>query len=220
MARGQVAARMEGDIYQGLYFWFHAASLFVERSRVVRVDLEHDAASGVDDVAVFYSDPGTNIGSGMCKADYYQVKYHVDLSSAYSPTAMIDPQFIHAKSSLLARFLNAYERISPDQPSIRLILISNWAWDSNDRLATAIRAADGALPEEFFTSSDRSELGKIRTNWRDHLGIADDHFRSFARTLRFDLGAFGRSAFRQWVYDRLALAGLYVPPANQAACPY
>jgi hypothetical protein len=54
MAHKQVGARTEGDVYQGLFFWRQAAGLLIPRSLVQRVDPEHDEATGVDDVAVFY----------------------------------------------------------------------------------------------------------------------------------------------------------------------
>ena len=51
MAQKQVGARTEGDVYQGLFFWREAASLLIPESLVIRVDIEHDVADGVDDVA-------------------------------------------------------------------------------------------------------------------------------------------------------------------------
>ena len=62
MALNQVGARTEGDVYQGLFFWRQAADLLRPQSRVERVVLEHDKAAGVDDVAVFYRQPGVNAG--------------------------------------------------------------------------------------------------------------------------------------------------------------
>ncbi len=44
MALGQVAARIEGDVFQGMFFWLQAAALLRPASGVVRVVLEQ----GVD----------------------------------------------------------------------------------------------------------------------------------------------------------------------------
>src|SRR5450759_413409 len=106
MALKQVGARTEGDVYQGLFFWREAAALLIPRLCVKRVDLEHDEATGVDDVAVFYEAPGIEAGGWLCTADFYQLKYHVDQRSAYSSINFIDPHFLspNAKSSLLEHF--------------------------------------------------------------------------------------------------------------------
>lgn len=104
MALGQVGARTEGDVYQGLFFWRQAADLLRPTSLVERVILEHDDANGVDDVAVFYRAPGVNAGGWQASADYFQLKYHVDNRDAYSADALIDPSFISAKVSLLHQY--------------------------------------------------------------------------------------------------------------------
>lgn len=95
MALGQVAARVEGDVFQGMFFWLQAAALLRPASGVVRVVLEHDKAAGVDDVAVQYAPPGINAGGRTCVADYYQVKYHVDSSSSYSASCFCDRSLFH-----------------------------------------------------------------------------------------------------------------------------
>jgi hypothetical protein len=111
MALGAVSARTDGDIYQGLYFWHKASSLFIKTSKAVQVMLENDAASGVDDVSVFYDTPGINDNGRSCVADYYQIKYHVNQSDSYSRDNLINPAFINAKTSLLQKFKNAYEKL-------------------------------------------------------------------------------------------------------------
>jgi hypothetical protein len=91
MALKQVAARIEGDVFQGMFFWLHAAMLLRPSSRVARVAIEHDQAAGVDDVSVHYAAPGINAGGRSCAADYFQVKYHVDRRSEYASDSFCDP---------------------------------------------------------------------------------------------------------------------------------
>jgi len=220
MAQKQVGARTEGDVYQGLFFWREAASLLIPESLVIRVDLEHDEAAGVDDVAVFYDGHGINAGGWQCMADYYQLKYHVDRRMSYSSDAMINPAFINAKSSLLQRFYQAYKNLSALTESFRLHLVSNWRWKDDDVLARMLREFDGALPQSFFSKGPKSKLGEVREQWREHLGVEADDFAAFAKTLRFQLDLFGRQYFKEWVNDRLARVGLRIPPADHAACPY
>lgn len=221
MALGQVGARTEGDVYQGLFFWRQAADLLRPNSLVERVVLEHDDADGVDDVAVFYRAPGVNAGGWQASADYFQLKYHVDNRDAYSAEALIDPSFINAKSSLLQRFHKAYAKLSKQEHvPFRLHLASNWRWKNDDKLASLMREFDGELPSKFFEDGAKSGLGKIREKWRTHLNLDAEAFTTFARTLRFQLDHFGRRDFKAYVYATLEAAGLRTPSADRAACPY
>ncbi len=220
MAERQIAARIEGDVYQGMFFWYQAAALSVDSSKVSHVELEHDEAAGVDDVAVFYEDPGITDAGRLCSADFYQLKYHVDQSYAYSSQALIDPDFIHSKRSLLHRFFRAYEKLRGRHKWFRLQLISNWQWRSDDKLACSIRERDGALPDRFFTDGEGSEFGKIHTSWQTHLGVDRETFDDFARRLRFGLNYFGRFGFKEMVCDRLASIGLRRIPADCESSPY
>jgi hypothetical protein len=221
MALGQVGARTEGDVYQGLFFWRQVADLLRPGSMVERVVLEHDDADGVDDVAVFYRAPGVNAGGWLASADYFQLKYHVDNRDAYSADALIDPAFINAKSSLLQRFHNAYAELSKQQRvPFRLHLASNWRWKDDDKLAALLREYDGELPGKFFKDGPKGDLGKVREQWRAHLKLEADAFVAFAKTLRFQLDHFGRRDFKAYVYATLEAAGLRTPSADRAACPY
>lgn len=220
MALKAVGARTEGDVYQGLFFWRQAAALLAPNSMVQRVDLEHDAAAGVDDVAVFYKPPGADAGGWAASADYYQLKYHVDRRDAYSAEALADPDFINAKSSLLERFHGAYKKLAGLGGRFRLHLASNWSLRDDDALGKAILEFDGALPDRFFTDGDRTALGKVRERWRSHLAMDRVNFESFGKALRLQLNHFGRRHFREWVYSELQLAGLRVPGGEHVASPY
>jgi hypothetical protein len=221
MALKQVGARTEGDVYQGLFFWRQAADLLRPGSMVERVVLEYDDADGVDDVAVFYRAPGVNAGGWLAVADHFQLKYHIDNRDAYSADVLIDASFNNAKSSLLQRFHNAYTRLSKQaRVPFRLHLASNWRWKGDDKLAGLLREYDGALPPKFFEDGARGDLGAIREKWRAHLKLGTGAFTAFARTLRFQFDHFGRRDFKAYVYATLEAAGLRIPSADRAACPY
>lgn len=220
MAHKQVGARTEGDVYQGLFFWREAARLLQAGSQVSRVDLEHDDAAGVDDVAVFYEHPGIEAGGWLCSADFYQIKYYVDRREAYCADAFIDPGFINAKSSLLQRFHGAHQRLAPVYSGLRLHFASNWRWRDDDALASVLREYDGALPDQFFSDGAGSRLGSIRERWRSHLSLEPEVFERFARTLRLELDHFGRRHFREMVHDRLSSVGLRLPQATESASLY
>lgn len=211
MAQNQVAALLEGHLYQGLFFWREAAALLNKRSSVRRVDLEHDAAAGADDVAVFYEEPGLLIDGWHCNADFYQVKYHVDLRKGYSPDLLCERRAGGNGSSLLERLHNAYKSVAGRYGGLRIHLASNWPWSGDDALAKSLREYDGSLPPDFFSAGPRSVLGKIRESMRSHLKLQQDRFVSFAKTLRFGLNHLGRRDFTRSVHDSLAAVGLRVP---------
>lgn len=216
MAINQVGARIEGDIFQGMVFWWHAAMLLRPSSKVARVTIENDKAAGVDDVSIQYVSPGIDAGGRQCAADFYQVKYHVDHSSEYASDNLCDPSFIKATRSLLQRFHDARQRLGDADGWHRLHLISNWRWSTNDKLAPLLRLSDeGALPDRFFSAGPRNELGKIRIAWRDHLNLTDDAFDDFARRLRFRVDYLSRREFKESLNERLINVGLREIPTDK-----
>jgi len=206
-----VAPRLEGDEYQSLFFWYHAASL-LSKDTIKEIHYESDDVDGVDDLIIYYNSLGVDAGGWNSMADYFQIKYHVDNRNRYGSEAIIDPQFINCKKSLLQRFYDAHEKITNlGSGCFRLFLVSNWQWDQNDPLLSSIRDTDGSLPKSFFEERKSQRIGKIRESWRRHLNIDEQSFVSFAEKLRFQMNHFGRRDFKENVMDRLHVAGLVVP---------
>lgn len=216
MALTQVAARIEGDVFQGMVFWLHAAMLLRPSSRVARVSIENDQAAGVDDVSVHYVPPGINAGGRSCAADYFQVKYHVDRSSEYTSDTFCDPAFVNTTRSLLQRFHDARSRLGNANGWYRLNLISNWQWASSDKLGPLLRQSEeGALPDRFFSEGVRSGLGKIRTAWREHLALSEEDFEDFARRLRLRVDYLSRPALKELLNERLISVGMREIPVDK-----
>ncbi|MFH0871605.1 MAG: SAVED domain-containing protein [bacterium] len=203
-----------------MFFWYEAAGLLIADLKTRLVVLEHEEASGVDDVAVFYDPPGVADAGKACMADFFQVKYHVDQREEYCSEGLIDPDFINAKTSLLKRFHDAYWRLRGKYEWFRLHLASNWRWKTGDVLAKSINERDGSLPEGFISGNSGRSFSKIRDAWMTHLSIDAMEFDDFASRLRFDLNHFGRHGFLQRLNDRLRLVGLKPVPVNCSANPY
>jgi hypothetical protein len=221
MALNQVAARMEGDVFQGMIFWWHASMLLRPSSKVVHVTIENDSAAGVDDVSIRYAAPGIDAGGRQCAADYYQVKYHVDRRSEYAADSFVDPSFINAARSLLQRFHDARSRLGDADGWHRLHLISNWQWSATDKLGPLLRLSDeGALPDRFFTDGRRSSLGQIRTAWRDHLELTEADFEDFARRLRLRVDYLSRRELKESLNERLINVGLREIPVDKTQNVY
>lgn len=215
-----VGPRQEGDEYQSLFFWYHAASL-LSKDTIKEINYESDEVDGVDDLVVFYNEPGVDAGGWNSVADYFQIKYHVDNRNRYGSEAIIDPKFINCKKSLLQRFHEAHEKItSLGSGCFRLFLVSNWQWDQNDPLLSSIRDTDGSLPKSFFEEQKSQRIGEIRESWREHLNIDEQSLVSFAKKLRFQMNHFGRRDFKELVMSNLRNAGLVVQDDFQKANTY
>ena len=218
-ARKAVAARIMGDEVQAMFFWYQAANLLIESSPADRVILEHDGVSGMDDVVVYYRAPGVDASGRLSRADFFQVKYHVNQRDAYCSRNLIDPGLTGNKSSLLQRFHAGYRTIRGKHDWFLLNFASNWGWKADDPLAKSIRE-DGSLPGGFFTDGPKGKLGTARESWRSHLSVPLDEFEDFALRLRFQPHYFNRRDFGAIVDDRLYRAGLRPVPPDRRANPY
>jgi hypothetical protein len=206
MALGQVAARISGDEYQALAFWYYASQLLNDESHVEKVIFEHDQAIGIDDICITYSDLGISDNEKIILCDYIQIKYHVDKRDSYSSENLIDPSFTNAKTSLLQKFWEGFNAIYDGKDNFRFLFISNWNWDQSDILFSSIREESNMLPDDFFTRSDKSKIGKVRESWKKHLSINkfnESKFIIFCRSLRFKIDWLSKQDLIQTVNDRL-----------------
>ncbi len=198
----QVAARLSGDDYQHLYAWLFALELLMPGKKVLQVTVEDALAGSVDDVTVRY-DNGTN--NPDC---FYQVKYHVDQRGVYSTEGLIEAK--PGYTSLLEKFWNTWKQLRQQKPqrAIELHLVSNWTWDSGDKLKTCFDGHDTSITDDYFTAPPRSEIGKLRARWQKALGANDNEFRLFIRCLRFRLGYDCGEELEQRVAERMKNLGL------------
>lgn len=178
----QVAARLSGDDYQHLYAWQFVLELLMPKKQVLYVTIEDAYAGSVDDVTIQYE-------PGPLRTDkFFQVKYHVDQRSEYSSQFFIDHK--SNESSLLQKFWSSWKRLREQNPQrqVELHLVSNWTWDTKDKLKGCFDGHDNSIKQDFLTASPRSDLGKIRKLWQSHLGASDADFYIFIKSLRFRLG--------------------------------
>ena len=196
----QVAARLAGDDYQHLYAWWHVLELLNQNSAVIEVGIEDDAAGSFDDITVYYAP-----SSGLA-AQFFQVKYHVDLRGAYSTETLLDRR---SGSSLLQKFWRTWQKIESTGRNPKLVLFSNWAWDTADAVGACIDGRDGSIKQTFITASNRSNIGKLRELWRRECGGTSEQFEKFVTALQLRLGSTNASAeVGEHVAERMRNQGL------------
>lgn len=189
MARA-IAARTQGDDYQARWFWLQVCRLFGDRTKAIRVIYEANNVKSFDDVVVHFDGMVDEEGYPL-HAEYYQVKFHVTSAGSLTSESLMDPAFINAQSvSLLQRLKNAQEKYAPTGTESHFILYSPWDIHPDDSLAKVHSTSDGRLDwYRLSQGGDRSEFGKLRTAWRQHLGItSDEELRTVLRPLRIRRG--------------------------------
>lgn len=99
----------------------------------------------------------------------------------------------------------------------RLILRTNWPWDSACPLRAHLRS-DGRLNRALFTSGANTRVGKIRRHWQEICGAPSaEAFAGFLRALRFQTSALPLVDTEAWLQDRCRLAGTRVFSADWSA---
>ncbi|MCX6064974.1 MAG: SAVED domain-containing protein [Chloroflexi bacterium] len=97
--------------------------------------------------------------------------------------------------------------------------MSNWSWKSDDDLAKSIRGS-GTLPDEFFSATKKTRLGKIRELWISHLETDEKTLNDFGRCLRLKLNYFGLVGINEALSDRLYRVGLTPLDSETLVSPY
>lgn len=221
MARA-ISARIQGDDYQARWFWLQVCRLFGNRAKVVRVAYEANNVKSFDDVATYFDESMVDEEGNFLQAEYHQVKFHVTSAGAVTWQSMMDPNFINAATvSILQRLKNAQEQLAPNGTEAHFILYSPWQVHPDGLLARIHSQTDGKLDwYRLAKGGDKSELGKLRSAWRQHLGIqTDEQLQVILRPLRIRQGP-TLNDLGNTLNDKLKLAGL-VPVEEGCLChPY
>jgi hypothetical protein len=204
----QVIPRLTGDEYQHLYSWRHVLSLLRRRDLVRRVRVEDQDGGSVDDVTVHH-EPHSDRPDEFFSY-YYQVKYHEKKEHHYTTDLLMEKTTANGRS-LLQKFFFTWKALQGKHPdrSVRLYLVSNWSWNQDtDKLGSCLSNQHDRLTEEFFTAGLRSEVGRARERWREHVGADPKQFAEFARCLHFELGEGSFRLLRESTAERMENLGL------------
>lgn len=221
MAR-QIVARQGGDDYQARWFWLQACALLDDYSTVKRVVYEDDELKSFDDIAVYYH-PGHRDKNGeLVDAEFYQVKFHVTSDGALTAQSLCDPEFINAKKySLLQRIKTAHDHCYTKQINYRLIIYTPWSIHPDDPLAKIHSNSNGSIIwDKLKNGGDRSEMGKLRKIWKEHLGLSNDNeLKSVLANVHIEKGPTLNELARQLNY-RLEAKGLKPVERDHLINPY
>lgn len=218
-----IIPRRDGDAFQARQFWYFASDMLRADAIVRRVGFEA-GPRGFDDFWVEYEHgrgPGDAHGDEV-RRDHIQCKWHAS-HGHYGYRDLTQPEFINAERvSLLQRALAAQREHAPKGSGVRFRLLSNWRPQANDALEKLVNTRTSGLRLDTLVAgkTDRSEMGKLRKAWREHLEIDDDALRLLARTLAFSVATASLEEQRAALNDRFAAVGLALVPLSSSTLPH
>ncbi len=169
-----IAARSNGDHYQGRHFWRHALDLLDPNSGVIKVGYEWKEAKSFDDVVVFYDPPMGQSHARPLSCHLKQIKWQTTRHSRFGYQDLADPLFIGASSvSLLHRLKNA---VAAGNNGDRYSLVTTARITDGDPLAELVSAEDGVIRLDKLKvgKTEASKMGAVRKFWREALDLQND----------------------------------------------
>ncbi len=175
---------VDGLDFQAKYFWIKACHLLRHTSDIIKVSYETNV-TGFDDVAIEYL-PARRVIDQEIHREFFQCKFHVDLSKEITCEALINPEFICATSeSLLQKLYKNYKK-DPDVYKTSIYNLVN-IWQVNDVLRKLLNNEGGLILDKLFdNTTDKSQHGKIRKLWREHLGVDNIELGVVLKQLRIN----------------------------------
>lgn len=182
-----ITARRQGDEYQALFFWKQLLRLLTNED-IDTVTFENNEPAFVDDVVVRYKSPLADQQTGeRIEADFYQCKYHVAQDTVFSLDAILDPEFIGSKESMLQRLYKAYHMLKQEHKRFRLTIVSSSIWQTQDDMCEYL-SSEGRIRSTFYKGGPKSKAGIIRNRLATHLHISIAELTSFLSSIYFELG--------------------------------
>lgn len=217
-----LAAVNDGMSFQARLFWKKAVYLFEDNPSIVKVAFESGPKS-FDDIWVEYA-PGrghSDLYGRPILREHIQCKWHVNAGD-FGYEDLTDPDFINAKTnSHLQKAWAAYQKFGaiPDGTG-RFVLLSNWHPRMTDPIKKLVNQRDGGiqLHKLFDSTTQRSEMGKVRKAWSKHLGIDEDKLQELCKSLAFTTDSQTLLYHRNDLDLMLQRHGLRRVPANEDAC--
>lgn len=169
-----------GINYQACHFWCQVYdALSAQQKPIKQIGYEIGTPTFFNDVAVEYETAQpSDYHDFSFKFDLFQIKSHQHWNGALTVASFIDPAFVASKKeSALQKLAKAAETCSRDKQSARFTLVTPWHPHPDDKLATLICSDTGCLDLKKLAEGNtcRSEMGKIRKEWCEHLGLRTEN---------------------------------------------
>lgn len=217
------SARRHGDDFQARLFWLRAAALLDDKSPITKVCYETGPKS-FDDILIEYDvdrAPPDHQGKPI-RRRYIQSKWHAT-AGVFGYQDLINPGFINAERySLLQRVKLAQGKNESNADVYCFELVTNWRLRHDDPLLKLVRKESDAIDLSvlFDHTTDRSEMGKIRKLWREHLEGDDENLRSVIRNVFIKETTESLAVLRERLDDRFASVGMKRVPPNESSFLY
>ncbi|CAM3926157.1 SAVED domain-containing protein [Deinococcus marmoris] len=190
---------------------------------MAELGFEVEGASGFDDIMLRYDPPIPDGRGGQTHVDYEQVKYRVTHKGQVGFADLTDPAFIGATSeSLLQKLHRVQQQHAPNGQGSRFILRQPYPIDPQDPLAGLVSRREGAIRLEvlFDGTGDRSAMGQVRKQWREHLVVDDAGLRQALTPLRLKGEIHDLEEVQARLNSALDAAGFHPVPRGQLHNPY
>jgi hypothetical protein len=222
MTRANVARR-QGDDFQARLFWLKATSLLDPKSPTIKVAYETGPKS-FDDILIEYDPsaaPPDHEGQPIYRR-HIQCKWHTT-AGTFGYEDLTDPAFVNAERySLLQRAHTAQSLHAPDGFGCRFELVTNWRLRPGDPLIELVRKESDALDLDrlFDGTTDRSRMGQVRRQWREHLEVDHATLRLVARVLALAEMPESLRSLRERLDEKFAAVGMKRVPATDSSFIY
>ena len=203
-------------------FWLQACRLFERHTKVARVGYEIDDVPHFDDTSVVYVEPIRDAHGEVVSADYYQIKWHVDLGGALTCDALTDPSFIGSKTtSLLQRLHEAAKTTSARNETARFNFVTTWSIPADDALANLVSGRDGELRlDVLYGQSISRRFSRLVDRWSCHLGLDEDELRIVLAQFRLHTNSPSLDDLTRTLSGNMARVGFRAVEHGSRANPY
>ncbi|MGH0028985.1 MAG: SAVED domain-containing protein [Myxococcota bacterium] len=220
MTRANVP-RQQGDDFQARMFWLHASRLLDPESPVLKVAYE-TGPRAFDDIYVEYDPVGAppdHEGKPILRK-HIQCKWHA-VAGTFGYADLTDPAFINANQHSLLERARAAQRACGG-PGCAFEFITNWRIKAEDPLLSLVRKQTNAIDLDRLMrgATAKSETGRVRKAWRDHLEVTEEALLEVVRCLAIAEHSESLDDLRERLDDRFFAVGMRRVPASQSSFFY
>jgi hypothetical protein len=190
------AAALRGDDYQHIIGWYWACQALVDAD-IISVSVEDAAGGSFDDLIVLRR---------AARSSYEQIKSSNTDETIVDTVWLTTPVTATGKSPL-QHFHATWAAHRHESPKPEFRFVTNRAFDPADPILKLRDKLTNTVVRLLNTKGPRSQAGKARRKWADHLGISEDELMDFLADLQLHHEG-GEASWTRQVRDAMRAAGL------------